>query len=142
MKKYVLARFLRIVGNCVKNGIPLASSFTTVGEVMDNTVYKMACNRIEEKIIRGENLALALSQEGKELFPKIIIRMVKGAEKTGTVDEAMLRLSDFYENEVDRDLKRFTTLIEPVMIVFLGILVGSIAISVIAPIYQMTSKIK
>ncbi|MDP3998944.1 MAG: type II secretion system F family protein, partial [bacterium] len=65
-----------------------------------------------------------------------------GGEKTAHVDEAMLRLSKFYEDEVDRELKRITELIEPALVIVLGIIVAAIAISVIAPIYQLTSRIK
>jgi type II secretory pathway component PulF len=68
--------------------------------------------------------------------------LVKGGEKTGTLSQALFRLSSFYEAEIDRDLKRLTDLIEPVLTVVLGIIVAAIALAVIAPIYQLTSKIK
>lgn len=142
MKKYILARFLRIVGSCLKYGVPLSASFNTVEEVVGNTTYRRACQRINSKILRGISLSEAISEENIELFPRVIVRTIKGAEKTGTVDEAMLRLSQFYEDEIDRGMKRITDLIEPALVVVLGIVVAAIAIAVVAPIYQMTSRIK
>lgn len=142
IRKYTLARFLRIVGSCVKYGIPLPSAFDAAQDVVNNASYKEAMIRINKKITKGESLAKSLSSEDKVLFPGIITRTIKGAEKTGTIDAALHRLSLQYEIEVDRDLKRATELMEPIMVVVLGVIVLGIAVSVVAPIYQLTSNIK
>jgi len=142
MRQFILARFLRIVGGCIKYGIQLPKALELSASVVDNVLYRDACENINKKITRGQNLSVALADEDKLLFPPIISRTVKGGEKTGKVDVGLLRLSGYYEAEVDRNLKRLTEMIEPVMVVSLGALVALIAISVIAPIYQMTSKIK
>ncbi len=141
LRKYIFARFLRTLGGCLWHGVPLTHSFTVVSDVVNNRLYKDAFLRIEDRVSKGVSLAQSFSEEGV-LFPKILIRTVKGAEKTGTLHEAMLRLSTFYEAEVDRDLKRITDLIEPALVIVLGLIVAAIAISVIAPIYQLTSRIK
>ncbi|KKQ56081.1 MAG: Type II secretion system F domain protein [Candidatus Woesebacteria bacterium GW2011_GWB1_38_5] len=142
MRQFILARFLRIVGGCIKYGIQLPKALELSADVVDNDLYRTACENINKKITRGQNFSTALSDEDKLLFPPIISRTVKGGEKTGKVDVGLMRLSVYYETEVDRNLKRLTEMIEPVMVVSLGALVALIAISVIAPIYQMTSKIK
>ncbi|MDP3955468.1 MAG: type II secretion system F family protein, partial [bacterium] len=142
IKKYILARFLRVVGSCLKYGVPLGASFATVGAIVGNVYYQQACRRIEVKITKGKSLSEALGEEEASLFPRLLVRSIRGAEKTGSVDEAMIRLSQFYEDDIDRGLKRMTDLIEPALVIVLGIIVAAIAISVIAPIYQMTSKIK
>jgi type IV pilus assembly protein PilC len=142
MKKYILARFLRIIGGCVKYGISLPAAFDISGNVVDNITYRQSCERVSKKIIKGISLSEALSEEERTLFPSIISKTIKGGERTGNVDVGLLRLSTHYEIEVDRDLKRLTELIEPIMVVVLGVIVALIAISVIAPIYQMTSRIK
>ncbi len=142
LRKYIIARFLRIVGSCLKYGIHLTTAFDTASKVTGNIVYQKACDRMRSKVTRGVSLSEALHAEGTFLFPNIIVRTARGAEKTGSVDQAMLRMSGFYESDIDRQLKRVTDLIEPVLVVVLGLIVGSIAISVIAPIYQITSKIK
>ena len=140
MRKYILARLLRIIGSCVKYGIPLPAALDAAEEVVDNEVYKEAMKRINKKITKGESLANALSKEDKLYFPGIITRSIRGAEKTGTIDKTLHRLSVQYEHEVDRDLKKATELLEPAMIVILGVIVLGIAVSVIAPIYQLTSS--
>ncbi|KKQ76664.1 MAG: Type II secretion system F domain protein [Microgenomates group bacterium GW2011_GWF1_38_5] len=142
MRQFILARFLRIVGGCIKYGIQLPKALELSADVVDNDLYRTACENINKKITRGQNFSTALSDEDKLLFPPIISRTVKGGEKTGKVDVGLMRLSVYYETEVDRNLKRLTEMIEPMMVVSLGALVALIAISVIAPIYQMTSKIK
>ena len=142
MRQFILARFLRIVGGCIKYGIQLPKALELSADVVDNDLYRTACQNINKKVTRVQNFSTALSDEDKLLFPPIISRTVKGGEKTGKVDVGLMRLSVYYETEVDRNLKRLTEMIEPVMVVSLGALVALIAISVIAPIYQMTSKIK
>lgn len=142
LKKYILTRFLRVIGSCLKYGVSLASSLTIVQKLAGNILYAKALERIKLKIIKGTSLSEAISQESAKLFPKTLIKTIKGAEKTGYVDEAMIRLSKFYEDDIDRELKRVTDLIEPILVIFLGIIVAAIAIAVVAPIYQMTSVIK
>jgi type II secretory pathway component PulF len=142
MRQFILARFLRIVGSCIKYGIQLPKALELSGGIVDNLRYKAACENINKKITHGQNLSAAFAAEDKLLFPPIISRTIKGGEKTGKVDIGLLRLSSYYEAEVDRNLKRLTELIEPAMIIILGVFVALIAISVIAPIYQMTSRIK
>jgi type II secretory pathway component PulF len=132
---------LRIVGGCVKYGIQLPKALEISAGVVDNESYRIACENINKKIIRGQSLSQAIAGEDKLLFPPIISRTVKGGEKTSKVDVGLLRLSTYYEAEVDRNLKRLTEIIEPVMVIALGLLVGLIAIAVISPIYQMTSNI-
>lgn len=141
MRQFILARFLRIVGGSVRYGIQLPKAIELSAGVVDNILYKNACENINKKIIRGQNLSMALADEDKMLFPPIISRTIKGGEKTSKVDVGLIRLSTYYEAEVDRNLKRLTDMIEPIMVIALGILVALIAIAVIAPIYQMTSRI-
>ena len=142
MRQFILARFLRIIGGCVKYGIQLPKAIELSAGVVDNVLYKEACENINKKIIRGQSLSMALADEDKKLFPPIISRTIRGGEKTSKVDVGLLRLSTYYEAEVDRNLKRLTEMIEPVMVIALGILVALIAIAVIAPIYQITSRIQ
>jgi type IV pilus assembly protein PilC len=141
MKKYILARLMRIIGSCVKYGIPLPAAFDAARNVVDNKLYMESIDHINKKITKGETLASAISAESRKLFPGIISRSIKGAEKTGTIDSTLFRMSTQYEIEVDRDLKKATELLEPIMIVILGVIVLGVAVSVIAPIYQLTSNL-
>lgn len=141
IRHYDVARILRLIGSCLSYGIPLTTTFDSVADVVDNRVYKEACVRMKKRITRGMDLAQSFGLEGTFLFPAFIIRSVRGAEKTGSVDTALVRLSTFFESDVDRALKRVTDLVEPVLTIVLGLIVGSIALAVIGPIYQLTSKI-
>ena len=142
MKKYILARFTRTISSSIKYGLPLSTAFDSVQDIVNNIRYKAAVKRIGERIERGVSLSDAISVEGVFLFPSILSRTIRGAEKTGGLDMALERLSTQYEIEIDRELKRITTLIEPILVIILGIVVLGIAISVIAPIYQITSRIR
>lgn len=142
IRKYMLAKILRVVGSCIRYGIPLIDSLETAGSVVQNNLYKMSCSRIKDRIMKGMNIAKAFSLEGYFMFPKSIVRTLKGAEKSGTVDKSMLRISSFYESQIDRSLKRITDLIEPVLVLIMGVVVAAIAIAVIGPIYQLTSSVK
>lgn len=142
IKKYILARLLRILGSSLKYGITLPAAIDGAAAVVGNQKYHDALERIVKKILQGQSLSAASSSEGESYFPKTVIRTMKGAEKTGTVDIALLRLSAFYESEVDRLLKRVTDLIEPLLVIFLGVVVGGIALAVVLPIYQLTGRIK
>lgn len=141
IRHYDVARILRLIGSCLSYGIPLTTTLDTVEDVVDNRLYKEACSRMKKRVIRGMDLASSFGREGSFLFPTFIVRSVRGAEKTGTVDTALTRLSLFFESDVDRTLKRVTDLVEPVLTIILGLIVGSIALAVIGPIYQLTSKI-
>lgn len=141
IRHYDVARILRLIGSCLSYGIPLTTTFDAVADVVDNRLYKEACVRMKKRVIKGMDLAQSFGLEGKFLFPAFIVRSVRGAEKTGSVDTTLTRLSAFFESDVDRALKRVTDLVEPVLTIILGLVVGSIALAVIGPIYQLTSKI-
>ena len=141
IRRYDVARMMRLIGSCLSYGIPLTTTFDAVADVVDNRVYKEACIRIKKRITKGMDLATSFSSEGTFLFPAFIVRSVRGAEKTGSVDTTLMRLAVFFESDVDRTLKRVTDLVEPVLTIILGLVVGSIALGVIGPIYQLTSKI-
>ncbi|OGM08993.1 hypothetical protein A2159_01200 [Candidatus Woesebacteria bacterium RBG_13_34_9] len=140
IKKYILARLLRIVASCIKYGIPLTVAFETAKDVVGNIKYRQSCIRIIEKIQKGVSLSAAFSSEGPELFPNIITRSVKGSEKSGGVEKSLDRLSIQYEIEIERDMKKLIDLMEPVLVVVLGIIVLGIALAVVTPIYQLTTN--
>jgi type IV pilus assembly protein PilC len=89
----------------------------------------------------GRSLSEAISAE-KELFPPIMGRVIKGAERTGSLDETLFKLALFYEEELETSLKNLTTIIEPILIIFLGVGVIGIALSVIVPIYRVTTSLR
>ena len=140
MKKYTLVRLFRIIGSSVKYGIPIIECMDSAISVAQTERYKESLRRIKGRVAKGASISESISFEDKKLYPGVIVKTLKGAEKTGSVDKACLRLSISYELQLDRDLKKLTTMIEPLLIIFLGIMVCLIAIAVITPIYQMTSR--
>jgi type II secretory pathway component PulF len=141
MKKYILARFMRIIASSVKYGISLTVAFRATGEVVGNIQYKESCERIGKRVEKGVSLSDAIAAEGNDNYPSIIVRSLRGAEKTGGIDNALNRLSIQFEREVDRDLKKLTELLEPVLVIIMGVIVLFIALSVVMPIYQLTSNL-
>lgn len=142
LRHYQLARFLRILGSSVEYGIALSTACDMVAQIVKSSVYKEAAMRLKDRITKGVGIAEALGQEDPFYFPSFIIRSLKGAEKTGSLSKSLQRIATFYENDVDRNLQRMTELIQPILTIILGLVVGAIALSVVAPIYQITSKIR
>lgn len=142
MRQYMLARFLRVIGSCLSYGVPMTVAFDTVSNIVGQSLYRDASLRLKDKVVHGRSFAEALKMEDPFYFPSFITRSVRGAEKTGSLDKAFLRIALFYENEVDRNLHRLTELIQPLLTVVLGLIVAAIALAVVAPIYQITSKIR
>ena len=142
LRHYQLSRFLRVLGSSVEYGIALATACDMVSDIVTSQVYKEAAVRLKTNITKGVSIANGLSRENPLYFPPFIIRSLKGSERTGTAAKALQRIAVFYENDVDRSLHRMTELIQPILTIILGVIVGAIALAVVTPIYQITSKIK
>ncbi len=142
LRHYQLARFLRVMGSSVEYGIPLATACDMVGRIVSSDTYRSASRRLKDSISRGISIAEGLTREDPFYFPPFIVRSLKGSEKTGNIAKSLQRIAVFYENDVDRQLHRLTELIQPVLTIILGLIVAAIALAVVTPIYQITSKIK
>lgn len=141
VKRYNQARFARLLSGFYRYGISVKEGFEILTDTLSNYYYSQACIRMGEKIMAGKSLSASLSSERK-LFSGIMARVVKGAEQTGGVDETLSKLADYYEEELENSLNSLTTIIEPILIVFLGIGVIGIALAVIVPIYRVTAQLK
>lgn len=137
VSRFNLARFSRLLGAFYHYAIPLPTAFIILESSLSNTLYRQSANRLSRQMSAGSTLSDALDQEDA-LFPKIMVRVVRSAEKSATVDDTLWRLADYYEAELDNTLKNLTTLIEPVLILILGLAITGIALAVIVPIYQIT----
>ena len=141
IRRYNQVRFTRLLAGFYKYGIGVSDAFTILAESLNNTYYSESCLRLKSKLTFGRSFSEALSAE-KELFPPIMARIVKGAERTGVLDKTLLKLAKFYEEELAAALKDLTSLIEPILIIILGVGVVGVALSVILPIYRVTSQIR
>lgn len=140
MEMVVLTNFTRTFGLLVSSGIPILDAIRIVSEVVGNRVYKDSLDLAYKGVERGLNFSSQLL--GLPVFPKIVGQMAKTGEETGKLDEIMLKLSDYFESESDNSLKNITTLIEPIILIILGLGVAFLVISIILPIYQLTTNIK
>lgn len=139
-KKVNLARFSRTVSGLLKTDIPVVQSFNVTAEVLANVHYRAAAQDAAERIKKGETIAKSLGNYPK-LFPPLVVQMVLVGERSGTVDELLSDIATFYEQQVDQILDNLSSIIEPILILALGGMVGGIALAVITPIYALTQSI-
>ncbi len=139
-KKVNLARFARTVSGLLKTDIPVVQSFNVTSQVVGNVHYHAALLDAAERVKKGETIARSLGAYPK-LFPPLVVQMVLVGERSGTVDELLSDIAAFYEQQVDQILDNLSSVIEPIMILALGGMVGGIALAVITPIYALTQSI-
>lgn len=135
-----LARFCRTLGVTLRSGLTIDEGIRISRDVVDSYSYKKALAEVVTSVKTGKSLAESL--EGYEfLFPRITTRMAKVGESTGSLEDVLIYLAEFYEAEVDNLVKNLSTVLEPIMLVLIGTVVGGIALSIITPIYQLSGSI-
>lgn len=136
VKKIALVRFARTFGNLVGSGLSVIDSLTLSAESINNKSYSDAIKIVIEDVQNGLPVSEALAKY-PELFPSLLVSLIIVGERTGSLEEILVTFSDFYEEEVDNTLKELTSILEPVLLLIMGLMIGSIAISIILPIYQL-----
>jgi len=134
-QKIALSRFARNLGTMTKSGVPILQSLDIVADTTGNVVLARAVRDVQESIRRGESLAAPLSQH--PVFPPMVVQMLAVGEDTGALDDMLMKISDFYDQEVEATTEALTALIEPLMIAFLGGIVGSMIIALYMPIFKV-----
>lgn len=137
--KICLARFTRTLASLIRSGVPILEVLGIVSNTVGNVVMEKAIRTSASDIERGEGISTALGKH--PVFPSMIIRMVTAGEQTGKIESMLERISDFLDDEIETTLSGLTSLIEPLLIVFLGITVGGIAICMFLPIFKMSEII-
>ncbi len=137
--KLSIARFCRTFGTLIASGVPMMRSLEIIGETSGNAVLAEAIANARTSIREGAKISQPLAASG--LFPSMVTHMVDVGEETGRLSEMLCKVADFYDDEVDAMVKGLTSLIEPLLIVSMGVLVGFIAISVMTPIFKLVSSI-
>jgi len=138
-QKATVARFARTFSTLVKSGVPILGSLEIVGKSAGNKVIEMALEEARTSIREGENIAGPLSKRG--VFPPMVIRMIAVGEESGELEKMLSKISDFYEEQVEAAVAGLTSIIEPVIIAFLGVVVGGIVISMFLPIFKLTELV-
>jgi len=133
--KICLARFTRTLSSLVRSGVPILEVLHIVSQTVGNVVMEKAIKVASGDIERGESISAALSKH--PVFPNMIIRMITAGEQTGKIDNMLERIADFLDEEIETTLSGITSLIEPILIVFLGVVVGGMVICMFLPIFKM-----
>lgn len=137
-----LAHYSRNFGILIKSGVPIARALEITGDSLSNLTFKSAVARVYGSLSKGTDINTALSEKSNKVFPPMVCKMVAVGEKTGKLDETLLYLGDFYEDEIDVISKNLSTTLEPVLLLFIGLGVGFIALAIISPIYELTGSIR
>lgn len=135
-----LARFAENLSTLVKSGLPIVSALQITGNVIGNSVYEKDIKEAAEKVKAGGTISEVLS--GKPNFPPIMTQMIRVGEETGKLDTTLISMSKFYSREADQIVSNLSSIIEPILIVILGIGVGILVFSIIIPIYNIAQGIK
>jgi type IV pilus assembly protein PilC len=140
IQKVALARWSRTFSGAVASGVPMLQAIQLTGETAGNVVIEKAMQDVYASVKRGGSLAGPI--EKNAIFPPMVGHMVAVGEETGQLENMLSKIADFYEAEVDANVKALTALIEPVMIVFVGGMVGFIVISMYLPLFSIYEKIR
>jgi len=135
--KATLARFARSFALSIKSGVPVVQGLTTVAEVVDNDFLARRIEQMRDGVERGESvLRTAMTAD---IFTPVVLQMIAVGDETGELDDLMLEVAELYERDVDYEVKSLAAQIEPILIVFLGILVTILALAIFLPIWDLAS---
>lgn len=137
-KKVAISRFCRTLGTLLSSGVPIMQSLEIVGKASGNEVIADTVAKVRDSIREGESIAAPLGASG--MFPPMVTQMVAVGEETGNLDAMLGKIADFYDTEVDYMLSSLTSMLEPIMIVGMGGIVGFIVVSVFLPLYQLVGQ--
>jgi len=140
IKKINLARFARTISSLLKTDIMIIKSFQITANVLGNIYYRDALNEMSNKIKKGGTINEVISNY-PQLFPPVVTQMISVGEETGELDYILEELAEFYESEIDQIMNNLPAIIEPILILVLGLVVGGMAVAVIMPMYSLTSAI-
>lgn len=138
--KMSVARFSRTFGTLINSGVPMMRALEIVGETLGNAVLCKVIDDTRASIREGNKLSLPLTQSG--LFPTMVTTMIDIGEESGRLSDMLVKVGDFYDSEVEDTVKGLTSMIEPLLIMFLGGVVGFIAISIMSPIFSIVNNVK
>jgi len=139
MRKIAVARFCRTLSTLIASGVPILDGLEITARTSGNAIIEDAIMTTRKSIERGETIAAPLRETA--IFPSMVVQMISVGEATGALDNMLGKIADFYEEEVDLAVAGMLTLLEPIMIAFLGVVVGGIVIAMYMPIFDMISKL-
>ncbi len=137
--KAAIARFARTLSTMFAAGVPLVEAMESVAGATGNIVYEQATMRMKDEVATGLRLQRAMENTG--LFPNMVVQMIAVGEESGSLDEMASKVADFYELEVDSAVDSLSSLLEPLIMVILGVLVGGLVIAMYLPIFKLGAVI-
>jgi len=139
MRKIAVARFTRTLGTLISSGVPILEGLDITARTAGNAVVERALQQVRKSLEEGKSLTEPLRDS--EVFPGMVTQMIAVGEQTGAMDAMLQKIADFYEEEVDAAVKDLLTALEPIMIVFLGVVVGGVVISMYLPLFSLIGKL-
>ena len=139
VRKATIARWTRTLATMFAAGVPLVESLDSVGGASGNAVYQDATRKIQTEVSTGTSLTIAM--QNAEVFPNMVTQMVAIGEESGALDQMLGKVADFYEDEVDEAVKSLSSLMEPLIMVILGVLIGGLVVAMYLPIFKLGSVV-
>lgn len=139
LRKVAVARFSRTLSTLIRSGVPILGALEIVGKTSGNVIIEYAVEKARIGIREGESISAPLAKS--KAFPPMVTRMISVGEESGELEKMLTKIADFYEDQVDAAVSGLTSLIEPLIIAFLGIVVGSIVVAMFLPIFKLTELI-
>ena len=139
LRKIVVARFTRTLGTLLASGVPILDALDICAKTAGNKVVQNGIQRSRAKIAEGHDMATPLAES--KVFPPMVVQMIGVGEQTGAMDQMLQKIADFYEEEVDASVAAMTSLIEPIMMAFLGVVVGGLIVAMYLPIFKLACNI-
>lgn len=136
IRQIELSRFTRTLGNLLQSGVPIVKAIEITSEAMSIPIFKKTASEVKENVAKGVSLSNAF-KGNKNIFPEMLISVMRVGEKSGNLDQLLFGLSDFFTEQVDNTLNNLAGLVEPVLLIIVGLAIGGMAVSIILPIYQL-----
>lgn len=139
LQKVILSKFSRVLSNLLSSGISIVESLRIVSEIVGNEVYRQRILALREDVKRGVKIGESL--EDDVLFPNLLVQMIKVGEETAKLDSIILKIADFYDEEIDNTIGAINKSLEPIIIVTMGVVVGFIAVGIMQPIMNLSETV-
>ncbi len=140
IRKVAIARFTRTLGTLISSGVPILDGLEITAKTSGNKVVETAIFEVRKAVSQGKTIAEPLAKS--KVFPPMVTQMIAVGESTGALDAMLGKIADFYDDEVDTSVANLTSMIEPVLIVFVGITIGFIVVAMYLPIFKLITLIK
>jgi len=140
VRKLAVARFSRTLGTLITSGVPILQAIEITGQAAGNAVIEKAMKEVQVSVKEGQSITAPLEKES--VFPAMVTQMISVGEETGSLDAMLGKIADFYEDEVNASVKSLTSILEPILMLGVGAIVGTVVIAMYLPIFNMMNIVK